>query len=401
MSTLSLRHGPVLFLLRHGETFLKRSNRRRFERLLEQNVRAALTGLGETRITRQQGRCFVHPDSSFLYDEALRRLQGVFGLSSVSPALEVVNRPETFIEETAEAALRLLENRPRPASFKVRTRRSDKRFPLTSLDVNRELGGKLAVVLELPVDLMTPELTVGVEVGTTTSFVYLDRLPGAGGLPVGSSGHALLLLSGGIDSPVAGHLAQKRGCRLRALYFHSPPHTSERALDKVERLAARLAEQQRSLSLHVVPFTQIQERTRDGAPAELLVVLYRRTMMRVASRLAAAHGCGAIVTGESLGQVASQTLENLRAIEDAADFPVLRPLIAYDKQDTISLARKLQTFDISTEPHLDCCSLFVPRHPTTCANLERVRAVEARLELAALLDRAVSEARENVITPGS
>lgn len=387
-----------LIVLRVGELFLKGDNRKRFEDLLAENVRRALAagaGAPDFELERGQGRIFVAcaPEQ---VERCLQRLRLVFGVSSLSPALSVA--PE--LPAIAEAAVALARARvaAQPvASFRISARRSDKRFPLPSPEIGREVGARVVEATGLRVDLQNPELTIGVEVGARRSFVFVDRLPGAGGLPVGCSGRVMLLLSGGIDSPVAGHLMQKRGCLLRAVYFHSPPYTGTRTRAKVEELAGRLAPAQGELRLEVVPFTPLQLAVRDGAPAEMAVLLYRRAMLRIASRLARRSGCLALATGENLGQVASQTLENLACIEQAAELPVLRPLLCYDKAETIELAQRIGTYALSIEPYEDCCSLFVPRHPLTRARSGAVEQVEAALELRPLVERAADEADEVVL----
>jgi len=381
----------ALVVLRHGETFIKGANRREFERVLRNNIQRAIAPLGPSNIRGGQGRFYVNVSGDGQL-RALERLRRVFGISSVSPAIETMPDVDA-IAASAVAALRELVSRQRVRSFKVETKRSDKRFPYTSPEVSRDVGAAIVKALDLPVDLHTPQVMVGVEIGMRCTFVFVERVAGAGGLPVGSTGHVALLLSGGIDSPVAGWLAQKRGCSLRAIYFHAPPHTSQRAQDKVEQLARCLAPQQGGLQLHVVRFTAIQEQIRDHAPANMLVVLYRRTMMRIAELIAAAHGCPVLVTGESLGQVASQTLENMVCIQDATRLPILRPLLSYDKQETIRLARHIGTFDVSIEPYDDCCSLFVPKHPSTRVQPKRAQRAEARLDLAAQIEAAARDAQ--------
>jgi tRNA uracil 4-sulfurtransferase len=386
-----------LIVLRVGELFLKGGNRYQFEELLESNVRRALAGLAEATFERGQGRLFVEcaPEQ---VDRCLRQLAGVFGVSSLSPALSV----PADLAAIGEAAVQLVRDRlalGQLSSFRISARRSDKRFPVPSPEIGREVGARVVEATGLRVDLQQPELAVGVEVGPERTFVFVERVDGAGGLPVGCSGKVALLLSGGIDSPVAGHLMQKRGCVLQAVYFHSPPYTGARTRAKVEELAGKLAPAQGELVLHVVPFTPVQVAVRDGAPGELSVVLYRRAMMRIASALARRAGCLALATGENLGQVASQTLQNLSCIEQAAELPVLRPLLCYDKSETIDLARRIGTYELSIEPYEDCCSLFVPRHPATRAKAEAVAQIEGRLELAPLLQAAVDGA-EAVTIPG-
>ncbi|MBK8480107.1 MAG: tRNA 4-thiouridine(8) synthase ThiI [Proteobacteria bacterium] len=382
----------ALIVLRHGEIFLKGDNRHHFEQLLVRNARRALAVLPNVTLERAQGRCFARvPQASAT--RAISALQRVFGFSSLSPAIPCAPELEALTGVAVEAIGRLLQQRP-IRSFKVATRRSDKRFPLPSTAISAHIGAAVIGAFGLPVDVHAPDVTVGVEIGREQSFVFVERLPCGGGLPVGSTGEVLLLLSGGIDSPVAGHLLQKRGCALQAIYFHSPPHTGPRAEDKVQRLARRLALcQQQPVTLHLVHFTAIQERIHAEANAELLVVLYRRAMMRIASSVAKRCGCRALVTGDNLGQVASQTLENLCCVEDAAALPVLRPLLSFDKHETVALAQQLGSFEISIEPHVDCCSLFVPRHPATRVSLKRAAAAEASLALAPLIEQAAAEAQ--------
>ncbi len=382
---------PDLIVLRHGELFLKGDNRRQFEQVLESNLRRTLAPIPEARIERGQGRHFVRCPAAEL-PAALARLSRVFGLSSLSPAVAVAPELDALGAAAVAAVEEAIARGRRPRSFRVKARRADKSFPHPSPEIGREVGACVVAATGLAVDLEQPELTVGVEIGPVLSFVFVERVAGAGGLPVGVSGKVLLLLSGGIDSPVAGHLMQKRGCRLDAVYFHSPPFTGARTRAKVEQLAARLAPAQGDLTLAVVTFTPIQTAVRDGAPCEMAVILYRRAMMRIASALAQQRGCLALATGENLGQVASQTIENLSCIEATASLLVLRPLVAFDKAETIELARRIGTYDLSTEPYEDCCSLFVPRHPLIRARPEPVERAEAELALEALCAEAVAGA---------
>ena len=385
--TVSTLSDEGLVVLRHGETFLKGANRRFFEKVLFGNTEAALKDLPGVRLSRAQGRFFVHCPRA-ISSIVVRRLGEVFGYSSLSPA-----RPAPAelgsISAAARGLVAELNETREIASFRVATRRSDKRFPLPSPEVSREVGAVIFMEFGIPVDLYTPEMVVGVEIGERQTFVYVERVPGAGGLPVGVSGRVMLLLSGGIDSPVAGHLLQKRGAELDAVYFHAPPHTSERARDKVEQLATRLAQRQRTLRLHVVNFTAVQQRLRDHGPSELAVVLYRRAMARIASKLALRAGCQALISGDNLGQVASQTLENLACVEDAAEMPLLRPLLGYDKSQIIELAQAIGTYETSILPHEDTCSLFVPKHPATKAQVARVRQCEELIDMGDTIKRAI------------
>jgi tRNA uracil 4-sulfurtransferase len=383
-----------VIVCRYGELFLKLGNRTRFEQQLVANVRAALRGLPGTSVENPHGRILVRVEDAQL-DEACDRVERVFGLVSISPARQV--SAEEDLQAITEAALALahqaLERDPaRRRSFRIEARRSDKRFPLRSQDIAVRLGASVNQATGIPVDLSDPALVVGVEVGQHGAWVYADTRPAPGGLPVGTAGKAVLLLSGGIDSPVAGWLAAKRGLELHGLYFHSPPFVGEKSKDKVTDLARTLARWNALASLQVVNFTDTQKRLRDAGPAELAVVLYRRMMMRVADQVADGLKAQALVTGENLGQVASQTLTNLGVIEGAARHLVLRPLITNDKHETIALAKRIGTFDLSVLPYEDCCSLFVPPHPATAARLVDAERAEAALdapaEAAAMAARA-------------
>jgi thiamine biosynthesis protein ThiI len=370
-------------ICRFGEIFLKGANRGRFERALVDNVRAAVADLPEARVSAPHGRILVTVPAAGL-DEASARLERVFGLVSVSPARAVPPTvPEVLEAAVAQAQAAAARDPARMVAFKVEARRSDKRFPLTSYEIAREAGARIGAATGLPVDLHHPPLTVGIEVATDAAYVFSETLAGPGGLPVGASGRALLLLSGGIDSPVAGWLAAKRGLTLDAIYFHSPPFVGERSKDKVGALARELGRWQALRSLFVVGFTEAQKRLREAGPPELAVVLYRRMMMRVADLLADRRGAGALVTGENLGQVASQTMVNMAVIDAAARHLVLRPLTTYDKTETIALARRIGTYETSVLPYEDCCSLFVPAHPATAARLVDAERAEQRLDLAA------------------
>ena len=383
-------HDGRIILCRYGELFLKSGNRHRFERVLADNIRAMVSDLPEAEVTTTHGRTLVRVRPADVEDAAAR-LERVFGLVSFSVARRVSADAELeAIGEAAVGEAKAAVARDRPASFKIESRRSDKRFPLQSLEISKRVGARVQAETGLPVDVHTPALTVGIEVATGHAFVYAGTRASPGGLPVGASGRALLLLSGGIDSPVAGWLAAKRGLALDAVYFHSPPYVGEKSRDKVLTLARKMARWQALRSVTVVPFTDIQKRLRDSGPAELAVVLYRRMMMRIADALADRLEASALVTGENLGQVASQTIENLTTIEDAARRVVLRPLVTYDKVETTALAQRIGTYETSILPFDDCCSLFVPPHPATRARVEDAAKAEAKLDLAAEVVAAVA-----------
>ena len=379
-----------VLLCRYGELFLKSGNRRHFERALVENIRAALAGVPGVRVESTHGRVLVRVAEAEA-DDAVGRLGRVFGLVSFSVARQVPAAPDLeALGEAAVAEARTAIARHRPASFKIDARRADKRFPVPSIEMARRIGARVQADTGLAVDVHDPAVTVGVEVGPSAAFVYAGTHGAPGGLPVGASGTALLLQSGGIDSPVAGWLAAKRGLALDAVYFHSPPYIGEKSRDKVLALGRQLARWQALRSVTVVPFTDTQKRLRDAGPAELAVVLYRRMMMRIADAVADGLGATALVTGENLGQVASQTIENLGAIEAAARRVVLRPLVTYDKVETTALARRIGTYETSILPFEDCCALFVPPHPATRARAEDAARVEEKLDLAAEIAAAVA-----------
>ncbi len=377
-------------VLRWAEIFLKGGNRPFFEKKLCDNARRAVHAIPGARVDKQHGRILVTTT-----EEHARRtseaLQRVFGVQNLSPAVVVPRAGAESLDPIATEAIAVAQaaltaRGGRKPTFKIETRRPDKRFPMTSLDVSREIGGRVVAATGLPVDVHDPELTIGIEIAGHGVLVFSETLPGPGGLPVGSTGRVNLLLSGGIDSPVAGWLAMKRGCSVGATYFHSFPYTGDKTKEKVADLARLLAGWQGEVVLHVVAFTDAQKALREAGRGDLAVVLYRRMMMRAAARIAAGERALALVTGENLAQVASQTLENLAVIEDASPIPVLRPLLTYDKLETIALARKIGTYDTSILPYEDCCSLFVPSHPATKAQLADVREAEAKLDVEAMAD---------------
>jgi tRNA uracil 4-sulfurtransferase len=379
-----------VLLCRYGELFLKSGNRRRFERVLADNIRAAVADLSGASVTTTHGRTLVRVRAADV-DDAAGRLERVFGLVSFSVARKVPAEPD--LEAIGAAAVeeaRLAIARDRPVSFKVESRRADKRFPVQSMEISKLVGGRIHETTGLAVDVHRPALTIGVEVATDSAFVYAGTRAAPGGLPVGASGRALLLLSGGIDSPVAGWLAAKRGLALDAVYFHSPPYVGEKSRDKVLALGRKLARWQALRSVIIVPFTETQKRLRAAGPGELAVVLYRRMMMRIADAIADKLGADGLVTGENLGQVASQTIHNLTTIEGAARRLVLRPLLTYDKLETTALAQRIGTYETSILPFDDCCSLFVPAHPATRSRVEDVAPAEGKLDLQAEVDAAVA-----------
>lgn len=369
----------ALFILRYGELFLKGGNRPFFERCLLDGVRRVVLPLGG-RVVRLHGRVEVEVPAEREI-EASERLGHVFGLTSFSRVTTVAPELDALAAAAVAEATAALEawTGEGPRTFKVETRRSDKRFPMKSPDISRLLGTAVGKAIGLPADLRQPDLRVEVEIGSQRTFVTTGRLRGPGGLPVGSAGPVQLLLSGGIDSPVAGYLLLKRGCTLLPTTFESPPYTGQDARDKVIDLCGHLARYAGPLRLRIMRFTEVQLEIGRRCPPRMAVVLYRRMMLRAAQRAARAEGALALATGDSLGQVASQTLENLSCIDEVAALPILRPLVTFDKAETIDLARRIGTFDISVRPHVDCCSLFVPDHPETHATSDAAQKAEAQL----------------------
>ena len=374
-------------LVRFGEVGLKGKNRAFFINSLARNIRCSLKQLGPGySVSAPYGRLFVDLPPEHDFNAVSAALQKVFGLVSFSPVV----RQELDMELIKEAALQELLADGRPATFKVAARRSFKNFPLNSMEINREVGGHLLRNCPgLKVDVHSPQRVVNIEVRPEGAFVFSRVIPGPGGLPVGVTGKGVLLLSGGIDSPVAGWLAMKRGIALEAVYFDTPPFTSPRALNKVERLAGILS-RWAPVNLHVVNFTPVQTEIMKHVPEDLTITVMRRFMFRVAEVLARRVGALALITGESVGQVASQTLESMAVINSVVSIPVLRPLAGLDKVEIMDLSRRIETYDTSIEPYQDCCTLFVSPRPKTRPTLAQAEAAEAKLDVGSLVDAAVA-----------
>lgn len=378
-------------VLRVAEIFLKGKNRNRFFGALVRNARWLLRDLDQVRIQAMYLRVEVsHPPA--LRQACIERLSRLFGLASMALGTGV----PAELDAIAELAAAKLLATPAGTSFKVETKRRDKRFPMNSDQISRDIGGRLVQRTGRPVDVHTPHTTIRVEIGER-SYVFSEVVPGPGGLPVGTAGNVMLLLSGGIDSPVAGWSAMRRGCHLSATYFHSFPFTGDKTKQKVLDLAQQLAAWQGRVPVYVVHFTQAQKTLRDHGRPDLAVLLYRRMMMRSASILAERDRCKALITGENLGQVASQTLDNLAVIEDAAALPVLRPLITYDKAEIVAQAQRIGTFDTSIQPYEDACSLFVPKHPATRARPIDLHQAEQGLDVDAMALELADNAERVVV----
>jgi len=378
-------------IVHYHEVSLKRGNRPLFLRRLQENIARAIADLGPAPLTQLPGRIVLdlesHPDPEAVRD----RLDRVFGLAN----LALAHRTAPTLDALRRAVDRATAGRSF-ASFRITARRAFKTMPLTSIELNRELGAHVQGRTGARVDLEHPEVNVHVEVLPDRAFVYADRRPGPGGLPVGSSGTVAALLSGGIDSPVAAWRMMKRGCRVVFVHFHSVPYLPDLSIGKARDLAERLTQWQYHSRLFLVPFGEIQREVVLRVPAPARVVAYRRLMVRIAEAIGRRAGAGALVTGESLGQVASQTLENISTIDAVADLPVLRPLIGMDKLEITDQARAIGTFPISSEPDADCCSLFVPRHPGTRVSRDEAAAMEARVPVADLVAAGVAGAVEEV-----
>lgn len=385
-------------IIRFGEFTLKGKNRSYFEDALVQDIRNRMGVFPDVEVQRASGRVFLKLNGT-PFEPVASVLDTVFGLSSYSPAEQCRPDPEA-IRETALHLMKGLS--PQPATFKVKVRRAFKGFPLNSMEMNHLVGRHVLVNMPgLKVDLHQPDAELNVEIRDNGAYVFCETRQAQGGFPLGTNGRAMLLLSGGIDSPVAGFLAMRRGLEVEAVHFHSFPYTSERAKQKVRELAERLAVYSGRLHLHMVPFAEIQTKLKQLGNERFLITLVRRAMMRVTSRLAEERDGRAIVTGESLGQVASQTLSSLTAIERAASFPVLRPLIMMDKQDIIRLAEQIGTFPISIQPYEDCCTLFVPKSPATNPKLSLVEQLERKADwMAEEIERAVRET-ETILIRGA
>ena len=381
-----------ILLCKYGEIVLKGANKRYFEDILCKELRKRAKKHGNFEISRAQSTIYVKPLDDFcdidgMYEDALK----VFGIAAIGRAAVCEKNIEDIKRVAKEYIPQFLEGKK---SFKVDGKRSDKTFPYNSMDLAQIIGGEIleATHGRIRVDVHNPEVTVKVEIREQAAYVHAGQMNGAGGLPVGTSGHGMLLLSGGIDSPVAGYMMAKRGVRVEAVHFESFPYTSELARDKVIRLARTIAAYTGDIYVHVVSLTKIQEELVKHCDEDYFTLLLRRYMMYIASRLAADHDSKCLITGESLGQVASQTMEAIAVTDNASSIPVFRPCIGMDKLEIIDISTKIGTFDISIEPYEDCCTVFTPKHPRTKPQLEKVLAEENKLDFKALADEAIAGA---------
>ncbi len=381
-----------LFSVHYAEVGLKGKNRIFFEKRLTSNIKVALRGTGYTEVKRLHDRILVRLGINADLSEIKKRLQQVMGIAYFELACST-ERDITAIKETALQQIRGLTYR----SLKVETRRTDKTFPLTSPQISAEVGGYLIEKTGARADMHNPDVVCWIKITQKNAYISTEKIPGIGGLPVGVSGKVLVMLSGGIDSPVAAWQMIKRGAKAVFIHFYSYPYTDKASLEKVIELAQILAVSNYRSMVYLVPFAELQQVIVTGTPAPFRVLLYRRMMTRIAQRVATLIDAEALVTGESLAQVASQTLTNLRTIEAIADIPILRPLIGEDKAEIIEKAQRIGTFDVSTRPHQDCCSLFVPKHPATRASLGELDEAESDLDIEALVEKALNNLEKQVV----
>ena len=385
-----------IILCKYGEIVLKGLNRGGFENELMKNVRRRIKPLGRFDLRSAQSTLYITPlEDGIDMDEVFERASKIYGITKLCRAIGT----DKNIDSIFNVAYERFEDKLRAAkSFKVITKRSDKSFYLTSPQLSAQLGGMLLEKFpHLKVDLFEPEVTVICEIRDEGAFIHDTAVDGAGGIPVGTSGRALLLLSGGIDSPVAGCMMAKRGVELSAIHFEAPPYTSERALMKVERLAEKMSEYCGRINFYTVPFTRIQEEIRNNCQEDYFTLIMRRLMMEIAQRIAEKEGIQALVTGESLGQVASQTMAAMVTTDAVCRMPVFRPCIGLDKKEIIDISYKLGTFDISIEPYEDCCTVFTPKHPRTKPKLEDVEAAQAAYDFSELIAEAVENTRVKTV----
>ncbi len=376
-------------LIRYHEIALKKGNRAYFTELLKRNILSAVKDLGAKEIRSLPARLLLAFKKDVDQETVIRRISSVFGVANFSLV-------ETTARDIEALRARILEalNGTRFESFRIETQRGDKTFPLNSPEINRRLGAAVKEKSAARVDLTHPELTVFVEILPRDAFFGFNKIPGAGGLPVGASGRVVSLISGGIDSPVAAYRMLQRGCRLIFVHFHSAPYLDKTSQEKVRQLVTALTRHQFQSRLYLVPFGEIQRQIVAAVNRPLRVILYRRMMLRIAEGLARKEKAKALVTGESLGQVASQTLENMALIQQAAALPILRPLVGMDKQEIIDQARRIGTFEISSIPDQDCCQLFVPKHPATKARFDEVEDAESNYDPKEMLRFGLENATE-------
>ena len=388
-----------IVLVKYGEMALKGLNKKSFEDMLTKNIKRRLKPLGKFQLTSAQSTTYITPlDEDIDLNEVVEVVGKIFGIAALCRACVCEKNFEDICEKSYEYLEDVLG---RAKTFKVNAKRSDKAFPMKSPEICMELGGRLLEKFpHLSVDVKNPEVTVTVEVRDENAFVHAENIKGAGGLPVGSSGKAMLLLSGGIDSPVAGYMMAKRGVHIAAIHYVSPPYTSDRAQLKVESLCQKLTDYCGGIAFYCVPFTELQEAIKDNCPEEYFTIIMRRLMMEIAQRIAAKDNCLALITGESGGQGASQTMAAIACTDAVCRIPVFRPCVGMDKTEIIEIARKIDTFDISIEPYEDCCTVFTPRHPKVRPQLGDIEKAQNSFDFEPLIQKAVENTEMKVFNFG-
>lgn len=388
-----------IFIVRSGEAALKGQNKPYFEKMLAERIRKLLRRFNGVEVRRMGGLIFVRAEKDILKGDILKELSKVFGIASISPAVEVACDMEDIANAAVAYMNELIEEKG-IKTFKVEAKRADKNFPVQSPEIARQIGGAILKGCKvLTVDVHNPEVSLFIDVRSDITYIYQQKISGHGGLPLGTNGKGMILLSGGIDSPVAAWMMAKRGMTIEAVHFHSYPYTSERAQEKVEDLAAVLAIYCSRFKMHTINLLPIQEQIAMNCPEEEMTILLRRFMMRIAEVVARENNCNMLITGESLGQVASQTAESLVVTDAAVTMPVMRPLIALDKVDIMQTARDIGTYEISIKPFEDCCTVFLPKHPVTKPKIERILASESVLDVEKLVADAVASATVKDIYP--
>ena len=387
------------FLIKYAEIGIKGKNRYLFEDALMKQIRHALREAeGEFEVTKEQGRIYVRAEGEFDFEEAVESLQRVFGIAEICPV--VILEDEGYEKLSKDVIAYVDEQYPdKKKTFKVYARRAKKSYPIPSMELAAELGGDILDAFpDMTVDVRKPEILITVEIREKI-YLYSQSIPGPGGMPVGTNGKAMLLLSGGIDSPVAGYMIAKRGVKIDAVYFHAPPYTSERAKQKVVDLAKLVARYSGPIHLHVVNFTDIQLYIYEKCPHDELTIIMRRYMMKIAERFAHQDGCLGLITGESIGQVASQTIQSLAATNEVCTMPVFRPVIGFDKQEIVDISVKIGTYETSIQPFEDCCTIFVAKHPVTKPNVNVIKRSELNLQekIDDMIEEAVNTAETSVV----
>ena len=385
-----------IILIKNGELALKGLNRSTFEDILIKNIRKRIKPLGDFEYRKEQSTISVVPMEDYIdMDEVSDRISRVFGIAAYSRALQVEKDMSIILQNAPDYLAEQLKN---ARTFKVEGKRSDKKFPLKSPEISAEVGGAiLSKFPHLKVDVKNPDILVTIEIREKFAFIRGNQTKGAGGMPTGTAGKSAILISGGIDSPVAAYMMAKRGLVLNAIHFASPPYTSPQSEEKVHNLLRKVSRYSGNICLHTVGFTEIQEEIRDKCPEDLFTLIMRRFMMRISQRIAEKEDCKALITGESLGQVASQTLNALACTDAVVGMPVFRPLIGLDKDEIIKVSRKIDTFDISIEPYEDCCTVFTPKHPKTKPQISIIENAEKALDIDNLIERALENTTINNI----